>query len=207
MTGPDIDRLVETALEQPHTFEQNERRIQAVRDLAARARERDTGLWSGSDPRVVTLRRERDEALNDCDRLAREAENEHACYMDAVEVYERERGEREAAEADRDRAREALAEADRQYASLHDRLMNTRADDGRLARRVAELERKLLAEGLTVQEHKIKAEAALGRVAELEDRAERAENVVRDHHRRLAAIGGGPCVCDICALAGDGGGA
>ncbi len=98
MTGPDIDRLVETALEQPHTFEQNERRIQAVRDLAALARERDTGLWSGSDPRVVTLRRERDEALNDRDRLAR-----RVVELEAGQAHHR--GEQQRAA---DRLRDAL---------------------------------------------------------------------------------------------------
>ena len=59
------------------------------------------------------------------------------------------------------------------------------------------------ADDAAMHENSLNAYAALSsierHVQDMENRAERAEGMIREHHRSLAAIGGGPCVCDICA--------
>ena len=153
MTGPDIyrpdvDTLEAVAVAQAHGFEQNGRRIQAVRDLAARAREaerdaaavREKMHHNAANLDVAIEQRMAAEA--DRDRYRIEADHGHDDYEDAEHVI-RQIAEKRPNQTFDPWAAQLCAEFLERPSRTRSTIAEIREDRDRLARRVAELEAAL----------------------------------------------------------------
>jgi len=185
VTGPDIDRpdvdtLEAVAVAQAHGFEQNGRRIQAVRDLAARAREaerdaaavREKMHHNAANLDVAIEQRMAAEA--DRDRYRIEADHGHDDYEDAEHVI-RQIAEKRPNQTFDPWAAQLCAEFLERPSRTRSTIAEIRDEAVRLARRVAELEAAL---DNTRAYYVLRAESAERRVVELEGEKRDAERMV-----------------------------